>query len=142
MRFLNFEKKHKKWGILNRKISVTKFQKSNIWIDSFVVFSIAFVPMYFVFFVDADFMEKFASQNCLFYEFSKMLKFPIMLGYSFIFFETACFQSLPKMPSFSKYKEFFNLEDCAVTNCPIKYISRHLSDKIIKQVVVTINYIV
>ena len=56
------------------KISVTKFWKSKIWDDSFKAFSVSFVLMYFIFSVDAVFMEKFATQNRLFLDFSKNQK--------------------------------------------------------------------
>ena len=45
------------------KISVTKFWKSKIWDDSFKGFSVSFVLKYFIFSVDAVFMEKFTKQN-------------------------------------------------------------------------------
>ena len=57
--FWYFEIKETLW----LKISVTKFQKSKIWADSFVGFSVGFVVVYFNFSVDAVFMEKFAKQN-------------------------------------------------------------------------------
>ena len=66
--------KIKKWQILNWKISVTKFWKSNFWIDSFVAFSVGYVVEYSIFSVDAVFMEKFATQNRLFWHFSKNQK--------------------------------------------------------------------
>ena len=47
--------------------------------------SIGYVVVYSIFSVGAVFKEKFASQNCLNYDFSKMLKFPKMLGYFSIF---------------------------------------------------------
>ena len=46
-----------------RKISVTKFQKSKIWSDSFEGFSVADVVVYLIFSVNIIFMEKFAKQN-------------------------------------------------------------------------------
>ena len=76
----------KKWQIFNEKKSVTKFQKSKFWIDSFVAFSVGYVVVYSIFSVGAVFMEKFAIQNCLFFEFSKMFKIPIKLGFFSIFF--------------------------------------------------------
>ena len=45
------------------KISVTKFQKYKIWVDSFDGFSVSFVMVYFIFSVDTFSMEKFANQN-------------------------------------------------------------------------------
>ena len=69
---------------------MTKFQKSKIWSDSFVVFSVAFIAMYFVFSVDAVFMEKFGSQNCQFFEFSKMFKNYHKVWLFFYFFWTQC----------------------------------------------------
>ena len=59
---------------MNWKISVTKFWKSNFWIDSFVAFSVGYVVEYSIFSVDAVFMEKFATQNRLFWHFSKNQK--------------------------------------------------------------------
>ena len=56
------------------KISVTKFWKSKIWDDSFQGFSVSFVLMYFIFSVDAVFMEKFTKQNGHFSYFLKNLK--------------------------------------------------------------------
>ena len=53
---------------------MTKFQKSNIWDCSFVGFFVAVVVVYSVFSVGAVFMEIFALQNCLFFDFSKNLK--------------------------------------------------------------------
>ena len=67
-------KKYWKLQILNWKISVTKFWKSNFWIDSFVAFSVGYVVEYSIFSVDAVFMEKFATQNRLFWHFSKNQK--------------------------------------------------------------------
>ena len=64
---------------------MTKFQKSKFWIDSFVAFSVGYVVVYSIFSVGAVFKEKFASQNCLNYDFSKMLKFSKMLWYFSIF---------------------------------------------------------
>ena len=57
--FWYFEIKETLW----LKISVTKFQKSKTWADSFVGFSVGFVVVYSNFSVDAVFMEKFAKQN-------------------------------------------------------------------------------
>ena len=57
--FWFFEIKETLW----LKISVTKLQKSKIWADSFVGFSVGFVVVYSNFSVDAVFMEKFAKQN-------------------------------------------------------------------------------
>ena len=74
-----------KWPTLNGKISVTKTRKSKFWIDNFVAFSISYVVVYSIFSVGAVFKEKFASQNCLNYDFSKMLKFSKMLWYFSIF---------------------------------------------------------
>ena len=53
---------------------MTKFWKLKIWIDSFVAFSVGYVVKYIIFSVDAFFMEKFATQNRLFLDFSKNLK--------------------------------------------------------------------
>ena len=79
-----------KWQTFSKKISVTKFQKSKFWIDSFVAFSVGYVVVYSIFSVGAVFKEKFASQNCLNYDFSKMLKFSKMLWYFSIFWDTLC----------------------------------------------------
>ena len=68
------------WQTFNKKISVTKFWKSKFWIDSFVAFLVGYIVVYPIFSVGAVFIEKFALQNCLFCEFSKILKFPKMLG--------------------------------------------------------------
>ena len=57
-----------------RKISVTKFQNSKIWDDSFKRFSVGFVMGYSVFSVGAIFMEKFAKQNDHFLTFWEKLK--------------------------------------------------------------------
>ena len=62
-----------------------KVQKSFFLNYSFHHFSVAVVMVYFVFSEGAVFMEKFALQNCLYCDFSKMLKFPKMLGYFSIF---------------------------------------------------------
>ena len=53
---------------------MTKFWKLKIWIDSFVAFSVGYVVKYIIFSVDAVFMEKFATQNRLFLDFSKNQK--------------------------------------------------------------------
>ena len=53
---------------------MTKFWKLKIWIDSFVAFSVGYVVKYIIFSVDAFFMEKFATQNRLFLDFSKNQK--------------------------------------------------------------------
>ena len=66
--------KNEKWLTLNRKIYVTKVQKSKIWDDSFLAFSIAFVVVYFVFSVGAVFTEIFADQNRHFWKFPKKTK--------------------------------------------------------------------
>ena len=56
------------------KISVTKFQNSKIWDDSFKGFSVGFVMVYSVFSVGAIFMEKYAKQNDHFLTFWEKLK--------------------------------------------------------------------
>ena len=66
--------KNEKWLTLNRKISVTKVQKSKIWDDSFLAFSVAFAVVYFVFSVGAVITEIFADQNCYFCKFPKKTK--------------------------------------------------------------------
>ena len=68
--FLNFQKNEKKLH-LNWKISVMKVQKSKIWDDRFLGFSVAVVVVYSIFSVDAVFMEKFVDQNCQYWKFSK-----------------------------------------------------------------------
>ena len=71
--FWNFWK-NEKWPTLNWKISVTKVQKSKIWDDSFLAFSVAFVVVYSVFSVAAVFTEKFPDQNWYFCKFPKKTK--------------------------------------------------------------------
>ena len=56
------------------KISVTKFRKSKIWVDSFVAFSIGFLVVYSIFSGDTVFMVKSAKQNGHFSTFWKKLK--------------------------------------------------------------------
>ena len=56
------------------KISVTKFRKSKIWVDSFVAFYIGFLVVYSIFSGDTVFMVKFAKQNGHFLTFSKTWK--------------------------------------------------------------------
>ena len=53
---------------------MTKVQKSKIWDDRFVGFSLAVIMVYFVFSVGTAFLEKFINQNCQFWEFSKNSK--------------------------------------------------------------------
>ena len=53
---------------------MTKVQKSKIWDDRFVGFSLAVIMVYFVFSVGTAFLEKFINQNCQFWKFSKNSK--------------------------------------------------------------------
>ena len=53
---------------------MTKVQKSKIWDDSFLAFSVAFAVVYFVFSVGAVITEIFADQNCHFCKFPKKTK--------------------------------------------------------------------
>ena len=71
--FWNFWK-NEKWLTLNQKISVTKIQKSKIWDDSFLAFSVVFAVVNFVFSVGAVITEIFADQNCHFWKFPKKTK--------------------------------------------------------------------
>ena len=48
---------------LCQKISLTKFQKSEIWDDCYEGISAGFILVYFIFSVDTFSMEKFANQN-------------------------------------------------------------------------------
>ena len=61
-------------GTENRKISLMKFQRSNLWDDIFLGFSVVVVIVYSVFSVGAAFMEKFAIQNRLTLDFSNNSK--------------------------------------------------------------------
>jgi len=57
---------------------VTKFRKLKIGDVHFIRFSMLFVVVYFVFSVDAFFMEKIAKQNHLFSAFFKKAKTCLM----------------------------------------------------------------
>ena len=85
---LNFFIKTTLW----RKISVTKFQKSKIWSDSFEGFSVADVVVYLIFSVNIIFMEKIAKQNGHFLTFwkkwyfiKKLVQFSIFSGHPLLY---------------------------------------------------------